>query len=218
MSSWPLVKPWAVSGEDADGPCLACLFCAGIVCTWQALSFLFPCGHAKCELMAWTYITDTTLLLVSWECFFNIFFFCWWPTSCVNEGKQADKLHTISMYSSKAQWLLKCSLFRHTGVTTSILLLVACLDNSADCNQTIKYQCSSLCMLWICSGEVLTYLCQSPWLTWTKWPSVPFSSLSFLCENAPLSCWERDSVHRTSWYAVPACIPLQMLFLRITKG
>ena len=121
MSSWPLVKPWAVSGEDADGPCLACLFRTGIGCRDR----LYPFSSLVDMLNVDWWREPTSLiphfLLVSWRVFLQyifFFFFCWWPTSCVNEGKQADKLHTISMYSSKAQWLLKCSLFRRTDVTT----------------------------------------------------------------------------------------------------
>ena len=140
--------------------------------------------------------------------------FCWWPTSCINQGKQADKLHTISMYSSKAQWLLRSSLCSDALMLPhmSHLLLVACPDNSADCNQAIKYQQSSLYVMNMFWRSAYLSV-QSPRLTWTKWPSVPFSSLSFLCENASsvlLGEWTQHTV--PAGMQVPACIPSKCFF------
>lgn len=139
----------------------------------------------------WTHITDTTLHLVSLLKSDPSALFCWWPTSSINQRKQANKLHRISMYSSKTQWLLWCSLCSDALMLPHIshLLLAACPDNSADCKQTIEYQRSKLCYEY--SGEVLTHLDgQNPWLTWTKWLWVHFLVCPFCVEIPPLSCWD----------------------------
>lgn len=169
----------------------------------------------------WTHITDTTLHLVSLLKSDPSALFCWWPTSSINQRKQADKLHGISMYSSKTQWLLWCSLCSDALMLPhmSHLLLFACPDNSADCKQTIEYQWSKLCTLWILwrssypSGwaEPLTHLNQMTVST--------FSSLSFLCGN-PSSVLLGQWIQYTP---ISPSIPSECFFsfchfLRITEG
>lgn len=68
-------------------------------------------------------------------------------------------------------------------------------------------------MLWICSGEVLTYLCRALDSPEPNDHQYLFSSLSFLCENASsvlLGEWTQHTV--PAGMQVPACIPSKCFF------
>lgn len=124
--------------------------------------------------------TSLFIWLVSRRVF--LLYFCWWPTSSTNQGKEADKLLRTSTYSSMHSDFYDALLFR--DVTIYATFPLGCMSWHADCKQTIKYEQNKLCMLWICSGEILIHPDRAGPLTHlNQMTKSIFFNLSFLCGN-----------------------------------
>lgn len=120
-----------------------------------------------------TSLTSLFILLIFWSV--SSVLLWWWPTSFINQGKEADKLLRTSTYSSNAQGFLWCSVVRNPDITIYHIyswLDVLTIKLTA---KTIKYEWSKLCMLrYVLEKFLPIWTEQGPWLIWTTWPSVHF--------------------------------------------